>query len=188
MDLPVERILWAPTNRAHHNHLHVVGAPRVSGTLSKDCTSKWTDAVEVIVAALDLRFGQGGHWQVADWDGEFNWTHMGVYNCRPIGGTDTPSQHAFSNAIDIGPYYGVEQQQKFYDFLTGKDEMAFTAHEVKVLKDIVASLDEVDSNGTFAKYAVQHLRNHPSPDGGVTESQVAQAIQNHAGDPDAHHE
>lgn len=185
MDLPVERILWAPTNSAHNNHLHVVGLPRKKG-VPPFTNPGMTDSIEVIVAALDLRFGEGAYWQHAD--ATTGWTHMGIYNRRRIAGSSTWSQHAYANAIDIGPYYGVEQQQKFYDFLTGKDEMAFTAHEVKVLKDLVSALDEVDSNGSFAKYAVKHLRNHPSSGGGVTESQVAQAIQNHAGDPDAHHE
>lgn len=42
------------------------------------------------------------------------------------------------------------------------DTMAFTAHEERQLKRIIASLDEVDSDGSFAKYTVLHLRNHPS--------------------------
>lgn len=116
MNLPIAKILWAPTNAAHYNHLHVEGAPTRGG----DCTSQWTPAIRQIVDALNDRFGTGGHYQV--WDDSFGWTHMGVYNCRDIAGTTIPSQHSFSNAIDIGPYYGVEQQQKFLDFLTGKEE------------------------------------------------------------------
>ena len=40
--------------------------------------------------------------------------HYGTYNCRPIAGTSTLSQHAFANAIDLygftldsGPFYTV---------------------------------------------------------------------------------
>jgi hypothetical protein len=30
------------------------------------------------------------------------WRHLGIYNRRYIAGTDTPSQHAWGNAIDLG--------------------------------------------------------------------------------------
>lgn len=117
--LPVERILWAPTNSAHHNHLHVVGQPREDGYPPHSHPGT-TDSLAEIIAALDEEFGEGGHWQT--WDDTLGWTHMGIYNRRYIGGTTVWSQHAYANAIDIGPYYGIEQQQKFYDFLTRKEE------------------------------------------------------------------
>jgi hypothetical protein len=37
--------------------------------------------------------------------GAVEWVHYGTYNCRPISGTNTLSEHAFANAIDI---YGFE--------------------------------------------------------------------------------
>ena len=39
-----------------------------------------------------------------------------------------------------------------------EDDMPFTEHEVAELRRLVASLDEVDSNGGFAKYAVLLVR------------------------------
>lgn len=101
--LPIDRIIWAPDNRAHYNHLHVEGYPRPSGTLA-DCTSQRTAALLEILDALNEFFP--------------GWDSLGIYNCRNIAGTNTPSQHAFSNAVDVGPYYGVGQQQPFFDMLT----------------------------------------------------------------------
>ena len=33
--------------------------------------------------------------------GAVEFVHYGTYNCRPIAGTSTLSQHAYANAIDI---------------------------------------------------------------------------------------
>lgn len=118
MSLPIERILWAPTNSAHDNHLHVVGKPRMA-QWELPTNGIWTPSINVIVDALDARFGQGEHFII---NPDAAWTHMGVYNPRYIAGTKTWSQHAGANAIDIGPYYGQAEQQIFYDFLTGKEE------------------------------------------------------------------
>ena len=164
--LPVERILWAPTNSAHYNHLHVVGLPRLRQD-ELPTSFQVTDPIEVIMAALDEEFGVGDHYQVND--DSLGWTHMGIYNDRFIGDTSIWSQHAGGNAIDIGPYNGLDMQQKFYDFLTLKeDTMALTKHEEDVLKQAVAALDEVESNGTALKYMVLHLRDHPT--GSTTDS------------------
>lgn len=140
MSLPVGRILWAPSNSAHYDHLHVEGDPHLHGEIPNDCSSVWTPAIQVIWAALEERFGEGHHFQV---EPDADWTHMGIYNCRTIANSDTPSQHAFSNAIDIGPYYGVEEQQVFYDFLTGKEEM--TPEEVRqiIREELNAALGPV---------------------------------------------
>lgn len=157
--LPIERILWAPTNSAHHNHLHVVGDPRLSQS-QLPTGGAWTRAIIEIVAELDRAFGEGAHWQSTDSIGA-GWTHMGVFNPRYIGGTSTWSQHAGANAIDIGPYYGVRGQQKFFDFLTAERRPTveqFTEHEAKQLRMLVAALDSVDSNGGFAKYSVEAIR------------------------------
>lgn len=157
-ELPIAKILWAPTNAAHYNHLHVEGDPRFNQN-QLPTNGIWTPAINAIVDALDAAIGPGEHFII---DPDAPWTHMGVYNPRYIAGTTIWSQHAGANAIDIGPYYGVEEQQLFYDFLTGKEEDVFTPHEETQLKKLVAALDEVGSNGSFAKYTVDHLRNHPT--------------------------
>lgn len=138
MNLPVERILWAPTNSAHHNHLHVVGDPRMAQS-ELPTSGIWTPAIVEIVDALDARFGPGEHFII---DPDASWTHMGVYNPRKIAGTNIWSQHAGANAIDLGPYYGVEEQQKFYDFLTGKEEdMPLTDAEIaKIAKETATAV------------------------------------------------
>lgn len=116
--LPIHRIIWAPDNDAHWNHLHVEGIPHMAqDELPTD--GIWTPAIGAIFDALDARYGAGEHFII---DPDAAWTHMGVYNPRYIGGTTIWSQHAGANAIDIGPYYGVEEQQEFYDFLTRKEE------------------------------------------------------------------
>ena len=147
MSLPVLKILWAPTNAAHYDHLHVEGDPKVEGTLA-DCSSTWTPAVRQIWEALDEQFP--------------GWTTLGVFNCRNIANTSIPSQHAFSNAIDIGPYYGVEEQQKFYDFLTGEDEM--TPEQEAVLNAILDAKAELDPGADVYPWVknriVKDLRTH----------------------------
>ena len=45
------------------------------------------------------------------WDGSTDGT---------FPGTTVWSQHAWANALDVGPYHGVDEQQRFYDFLMGK--------------------------------------------------------------------
>jgi hypothetical protein len=112
MDLPIKSILWAPSNDAHYNHLHVEGDPRFTGT-PPTSNPGMSPAVAVIYQALKDEFGEPAYMTGGDW------THMGWYNRRTIAGTTVWSQHAWSNALDIGPYYGVAEQQKFYDFLTG---------------------------------------------------------------------
>jgi hypothetical protein len=166
VSLPIAKIIWAANDSsgAHWNHLHVEGIPRLIGWNTGEGEQPparnpgMTDSVWAIYTALASRFGKPSYFLDTP---KGDWTHMGWYNRRTIGGKTQWSQHAWSNAIDIGPYYGVREQQVFYDFLTGKEGEVFTPHEVEELQKLVRSLDEVGSNGTFAKYAVQHLRNHP---------------------------
>ena len=173
MTLPIKSILWAPSNAAHYNHLHVEGDPRFTGTPPL-ANPGMSPAVQVIYSALIDEFGTPAYMKGGDWN------HMGWYNRRTIAGTSIWSQHAWSNALDIGPYYGVTQQQKFYDFLTGEDDMALTPEEEKFVKDMYRTVvTERNSNGTFAGYTVDHLRNHPAGSGGLSEAQV-KAIVNQA--------
>ena len=171
MALPIKSILWAPSNAAHYNHLHVEGDPRFTGT-PPALNPGMSPAIQVIYAALTKEFGKPSYMTGGDW------THMGWYNRRRIAGTSVWSQHAWSNALDIGPYYGVAQQKKFYDFLTNTgDDMALTADEEKFVKDMFkAVVTERNSNGSFAGYSVDHLRNHPVSVGGLTEAQVKAII------------
>lgn len=174
MSLPVERILWAKTNSAHHDHLHVVGDPRVNGTLA-DCNSNMTRSIQIIIRALDERFGKGGHHQHGDAD-SFGWTHMGVYNCRYIAGTTTPSQHAFANAVDIGPYYGVEEQQVFYDFLIGKEnednsmlplKKGMSNEDVRLIQSMLntAYKTSLTKDGVYGDATAAVIKQHVGGDG-----------------------
>lgn len=130
---PVGLILWAGNNSAHHNHLHVEppstyrGYTDGRGDQPPTTTSGMTDGVRAIYDALVERFGVGRYFTVAD---GADWTHMGWYNRRPISGSKRWSQHAWGNAIDIGPYYGVKEQEEFYNFLTGREEQMDAEYEV----------------------------------------------------------
>lgn len=120
----VGTILWAGNRADHYNHLHVepdrryVGYTDGRGVQPPTKDAGMTVGLAQIYATLVDRFGPTKYFENP---GRVNWTHMGIYNRRPIAGSARWSQHAYSNAIDIGPYYGVKDQQKFYDFLTGKD-------------------------------------------------------------------
>ena len=113
----VGTILWAKSNSAHTDHLHVEPPARQTGT--PPASSGMSEGVRKIYDELVRVFGPTAYFPNADATTE--WTHMGWFNRRYIAGTTTWSQHAYGNALDIGPYHGVEQQQKFYDFLTGKE-------------------------------------------------------------------
>jgi len=128
--MEIYRILWAgnePTN--HSDHLHVEGSPKRSGEPPYSRID--TPAITGIIAAMNERFGKGGYF-----NGGEGWSDMGVYHRRYIANTTIWSQHAYSNAIDIGPYYGVEEQQPFYDFLTGANDMALTAKQEQFVRDM----------------------------------------------------
>jgi hypothetical protein len=141
MSLPVLKIIWSGNDSSgnHWNHLHVEGIPKQTGTPPLS-NPGMTDSVWAIYVALSERFGQPAYMSGGDWN------HMGWYNRRYIGGTTIWSQHSWSNAIDIGPYYGVAQQQKFYDFLTGKEEdMASSAQ--KMMVDLAFNLFPAEVQG-----------------------------------------
>lgn len=113
-DFETGLILWAgnePEN--HYNHLHVEPPQQLSGEPSD--WSPITQGLRAIIDALELAFGPYAYFTRAT--ATTKWTHMGTFNRRKIAGSNTWSQHAYNNAIDIGPYYGIEQQRKFYEFL-----------------------------------------------------------------------
>ena len=120
-DLPIHNILWAPSNKDHYNHLHVEGAPKKTGTPPQS-NPGMSSSVQIIYEALRQEFGTPYYFQDPK-PAEPCWSHMGWYNRRKISGSNTWSQHAWSNALDIGPYYGQAEQQKFYDFLTGSGDV-----------------------------------------------------------------
>ncbi len=173
-DLPIHKILWAPTNAAHHNHLHVEGSPAKTGTPPLE-RQPMTPSVKAIYDALTVEFGTPYYFLDTP-PAPPNWSHMGWYNRRPIEGTNTWSQHSWSNALDIGPYYGVQGQQKFYDFLTtyGDDDMASPA-DAMTQGDVNAAVDwnkafgqmTQDSQRKLMAKLVAMAQNYPEvPSGG----------------------
>jgi hypothetical protein len=170
--LPIFRIIWAKSDPsgAHNDHLHVEGIPYRTGTPPLN-NPGMTASVETIYRALITQFGVPSYMSGGDW------THMGWYNRRKIAGTDIWSQHAWANAIDIGPYYGVAQQQRFYDFLTGEDMAILTDDEQRWLQDMIRRLNAMTppSSSAFAEHAVLHIRNHPKTTG-LSEADVKAII------------
>jgi hypothetical protein len=154
MSLPVLKIIWAgnDSSGAHWNHLHVEGIPKQTGTPPLS-NPGMTDSVWAIYVALSQQFGQPAYMSGGDWN------HMGWYNRRYIAGTTIWTQHSWSNAIDIGPYYGVEEQQRFYDFLTGADDMAIlTDDEQRELQKFLAELRGINSNVGFVRFLIPWFR------------------------------
>lgn len=137
--LPILKIIWAENDpRNHGNHLHVEGDPAFTGTpplknpgLSPSC--------QIIMDALIQEYGPVNY---IDTDSP-GWSSMGWYNRRYIAGTTIWTQHSWSNAIDIGPYYGVAEQERFYKFLKG--EIVTLPDQVKIplewwAKDVFAEM------------------------------------------------
>lgn len=122
VSLPIGRILWAGNRDDHDDHLHVEGLPELTGTPPLTRPPMTTSLI-VIYDALTQGFGAPYYFTSRPPPAP-NWSHMGWYNRRPIRTNSAVwSQHAYSNAIDIGPYYGVASQQKFYDYLTKGHDM-----------------------------------------------------------------
>ncbi len=111
-NLPIRLILWAGNRSDHKDHLHVEGVPLQTGTPPKKNPGP-TYSLNIIINALNERFE--------------DWPNWGVYYRRPkrVDGRERPdlgwSQHAYANAVDIGPVIGQANQQVYYDFLTGKE-------------------------------------------------------------------
>src|SRR5690554_5964313 len=135
-DLPIAKIIWAGSDRTgnHDNHLHVEGDPIFTGTPPLT-NFGMSSSVKIIYEALKRRFGTTAYF-ASPAAKDADWTHMGWYNRRPKNNRPGAawSQHSWSNAIDVGPYWYVKEQQVFYDFLTGREaariEDMFTADEL----------------------------------------------------------
>lgn len=160
MTLSVGTILWAKNRPGdHNNHLHVEPPTRMAG-IPPTTNPGMTAGVKVIFDALEERFGPGAYF--VDAPVGTAWTHMGGWNRRSIAGSSSWSQHAWWNALDIGPYYGTVDQQVFYDFLTGidqgDDEMALTDRQLKMIVDMDHWLAEIGSDGTFPRFVVPWFR------------------------------
>lgn len=112
----VGTILWARTNSAHYDHIHVEPDTRKAGVPPLK-NPGMTAGVKIIYDALESRFGPGAYFVNPPAGTE--WTQMGGWNRRTIANSAIWSQHAWWNALDIGPYYGEAEQRKFYDFLVG---------------------------------------------------------------------
>lgn len=110
----VGTILWAGNDPDHWDHIHVE-PPQVfqgwndgRGDQPPTKNPGPTPGIRAIQEALRQRFG--------------TYPSLGGYYRRTIRDSKNPnsrkwSQHAWYNAEDIGPLYGVEQQRKYYDFL-----------------------------------------------------------------------
>lgn len=147
----VGTILWAKNRpKDHGDHLHVEPPKRMSGTPPLR-NPGMSVGVTAIFASLEAEFGNGEYFldpsgRYVGNDPGVHWTHMGGWNRRKIAGSPTWSQHAWWNALDIGPYIGVSRQQRFYDFLAGSptlpigDDMITPAQFASRL-----SLEQVDA-------------------------------------------
>lgn len=63
-----------------------------------------------------------------------------------------------------------------------EDDMPFTDKEVRILKQLCAAVQDRDSNGWFAGIVIDHLRDHPSGGGGISEAQARQVFREEIGD------
>lgn len=149
---PIGTILDYRTNAAHRDHIHVEPPKKRRGT-PPHSNPGMSPGVKVIYDAMTEKFGRGEYF--LDKNGRYvgndpgvGWTHMGGWNRRPIAGSSSWSQHAYWNALDIGPYIN-EDQKKFHDFLTGEDDdMAFSPAQEKFLKELADEGLKQGSNGT----------------------------------------
>lgn len=116
MNLPIRLILWAGNDNDHTDHLHVEGEPLRTGNPPLTNPGR-TPAVDAIYKAMTARYGLPRYFLDPP-NPNAGWHHMGWWNRRPIAGKKTWSQHAYSNALDIGPLIGVTNQRPIYDFLT----------------------------------------------------------------------
>ena len=194
-DLPIAKIIWAGSDRTgnHDNHLHVEGDPIFTGTPPLT-NPGMSPSVKIIYEALKRRFGTTAYFLDAKAK-DADWTHMGWYNRRKIAGSTTWSQHSWSNAIDLGPYWYVKEQQVFYDFLTGREaariEDMFTADELKILKDLCRAVQEEKSSGYFAREAIRLVRRerdyplHKPEKGGLVphKHRISATVEAVTGDP-----
>ena len=143
MTLPIARILWAGNNASHHDHLHVEGEPTYVGWTTgygaqpPSYNPGQTDPVKAIYEAMTAGFGTGYYFQDTP-PAEPRWAHMGWYNRRPIAGSTRWSQHAWANALDIGPLYGIDAQQGIYEYLINYEE-----DDMPTIEEIRAVVEEV---------------------------------------------
>lgn len=153
MHFKIGTILGAEYNAAHYNHIHVEPPVKFYGEPPAS-VSGMTPGTQAIYDALEEEFGPGAYFLDADAD-KAAWTHMGWYNRRYIGTGTTWSQHSWANALDIGPYYGVAGQKKFYDFLTGKEphNMPEDVGQKVGVDDIFAAVwAEMIEEGVFSEH------------------------------------
>ena len=153
MTLPIRRILWAGNDPNHHDHLHVEGDPASTGHPPYYNPGMTASVTQVYDALID-EFGTAAYYKDSD-AGSAGWTHMGWYNRRKIAGSNTWSQHAWANALDVGPYLGVAAQQKFYDYLTQEEDDMPTPEEVR--KIVREELDRTSDGKPATKYSVWGL-------------------------------
>lgn len=163
----VGTLLDANYNAAHGDHIHAEPEETMSGVPPRS-NPGMTPGVDAIYRALSEEFGPGeyfldGSGRYVGNDPGVYWTHMGGYNRRKIAGSSTWSQHSWWNALDIGPYVGINAQQKFIDFLIdhttqGGYNTLLTAKEEENVKKWNKQLEELGSNGGYVQYVVPDVR------------------------------
>jgi len=171
MVFTVGTILDRHYNAAHADHIHVEPKSKKTGTPPKT-NPGMTAGVKAIYEALNAEFGPGRYF--LDSNGRYvgndkgvGWTHMGGWNRRKIAGSTAWSQHAYWNALDIGPYYG-KDQDKFVKFLkenTGKEiktednDMAIlTDKEQELLRAFLKELEDLGSHVNFVRWIIPDIR------------------------------
>lgn len=163
----VGTLLDADYNSAHADHIHAEPETKMTG-IPPTSNPGMTTGVQKIYAALEDTFGRGRYF--LDSSGRYvgndpgvNWTHMGGYNRRKIAGKTTWSQHSWWNALDIGPYVGINAQKKFVNFLLnhtveGGYNTMLTAKEEENVQKWSSQLDALGSNGGYVKYVIPEVR------------------------------
>lgn len=99
-----------------------------------------------------------------------------AWSWRPYSGSNQHERHAHISVMASPTLY--DDASTWFR----EEDMALTEAEQETVRQIHAALKGLDSDGSFAKYAVQHLRNHPSGGGGLSEDDVkriaAQVVAN----------
>jgi hypothetical protein len=102
----IRTVLWRGVANHYPHHIHVdfnpagIGTPKCAGG-NGGWDAPWNDRVDAFRKVLKAQADSSAVYGIsfARFPGAVD---LGVYNCRPIAGSSTWSQHAYRNAQDIG--------------------------------------------------------------------------------------